>query len=198
MRLEYLAYILEVSKHPSITSASESLYISPQALSSAIKNFEQEIGLPLLVRNNKGIKLTKHGKEICEYAKIILENVDKINTYCLLNQPVSNIKGNLVIASSPVCSILFLPQILCQFTNKYPDIKVATLEISTNTILENLLQGKYDIGIVNASQQYLEERYPEVKKELYSLEICQGKLGIICSQYSPVYTMESISWEKSL
>ena len=197
MKLDYLRYLLEVSKHPSITQASEHLYISPQALSSAMKNFEQEVGLPLLTRTNKGVTLTKHGQVMCNYAQQILDIMEQAQNYCFDNQPVSNMSGHLRIEATPICSLLFISPIITKLTPKYPDIKLATHESDAISIVENVLEGNCDIGIINANKGYVLDHFKETTEALYVIEICHGKLSIICSPYSPVYNYTTISWEEA-
>lgn len=196
MRIEYLSYLLEISKHSSLTAASENLYISPQALSQAMKNFEDELGLTLLTRTNRGIKLTKHGEMICLYAQEVMAGLDKINKYCMQNQPRSQITGDLRIASSPACSMLLLPQVLLELTSHYQNIHVITSEKPTVDIIDGILSDICDVGIINASPAYLYERYHD-RTELIYYEVLLGRLGIICSEHSPIYTAKNVSWKKA-
>ena len=58
MRLEQLQYLVEISNSKSISIASENLYISQPALSRAVKNLEEELGVTLLFRTVDGVRLT--------------------------------------------------------------------------------------------------------------------------------------------
>ena len=178
-----------------MTSASESLYISPQALSSAIKNLENELGITLLTRSNKGVKLTQHGQKVCAHAETILKNVHQIHDYCLEQQPVSAVSDKLSIATSPICAVLFLPHLLLRFATKFPDVKIATSEDASNEIIENVQNEVYDIGIITANEGYLETHYKKLKKELTVVELCTGHLSIICSAFSSAFEKKSISWK---
>lgn len=197
MKLDYLRYLLEISKYPSITQASEHLYISPQALSSAMKNFEREVGLPLLTRTNKGVTLTKHGQVMCAYAEQMIDILDNVQNYCFDNQPISNISCHLSIATTPICSLLFITPIVSKLTPKYPDVKLSTQESDTVSIIKNVIEGSIDIGIINANQSFIIDHFKEETDALYVLEVCRGKLSIICSPYSPVYHYDTISWEEA-
>lgn len=59
-----LSYFLKVCEMGSIAKASESLFISQQALSKAIESLEQELGVPLFFRSAKGLTLTRYGKVV--------------------------------------------------------------------------------------------------------------------------------------
>lgn len=64
-----LKTFIEVTDCGSFLKASEKLFISPTAVMKQMTRLEQHIGLPLMIRTNKGIRLTEAGKSLCEDAK---------------------------------------------------------------------------------------------------------------------------------
>ena len=73
MTTEQLQYLLEISRNPSLNSASQKLHITLQALSISIKKLENELGFPLLERSYKGISLNNHGLWLaCEAEKFLI------------------------------------------------------------------------------------------------------------------------------
>ena len=56
MRIEQLAFILEIHRHNSMKAAAEHLFITPQALSSAVKSLEEELNIQIFHRSNNGIR----------------------------------------------------------------------------------------------------------------------------------------------
>lgn len=78
MNIHQLKYFVEIIKHGSISKASVALYVSQPSISNSIKKLEEEVGATLIMRNNKGIMLTKEGEDIYKYANIVLDQVDKI------------------------------------------------------------------------------------------------------------------------
>ena len=69
MNINQLKYVLEVASSSSMREASTKLYVSPPALSSSIHELEEEIGILIFERTNKGISLTDEGREFLSYAK---------------------------------------------------------------------------------------------------------------------------------
>ena len=69
MNINQLRYVLEVAGSSSMREASTKLYISQPALSSAIRDLEEELGILIFERTNKGISLTDAGREFVSYAK---------------------------------------------------------------------------------------------------------------------------------
>lgn len=69
MNITQLKYVLEVSTSSSMREASRKLYISQPALSNSIRELEDELGILIFERTNKGISLTEEGRDFVEYAK---------------------------------------------------------------------------------------------------------------------------------
>ena len=95
MRLEQLEYLLMISKSASLTEASERLFITQQSLGKAIRDLEDELGVVLLLRNNRGSVLTKEGYETLEQAKEILEKVHALQNYFEKEDEI--LRGKLII-----------------------------------------------------------------------------------------------------
>ena len=71
--LQQLKYVIEVSRSRSISKAAQNLFISQPSLSNAIKELENEIGIAIFLRTNKGIILTTEGSEFLGYARQVVE-----------------------------------------------------------------------------------------------------------------------------
>ena len=69
MNINQLKYVLEVAGFSSMREASTKLYVSQPALSASIHDLEEEIGILIFERTNKGISLTDEGREFLSYAK---------------------------------------------------------------------------------------------------------------------------------
>ena len=61
MTLQQLKYVIELSKHNSISSAAQSLSISQPSLSMAVKELEEEFHITILNRNHRGVSFTAQG-----------------------------------------------------------------------------------------------------------------------------------------
>lgn len=70
MNINQLKYVLEVAGAPSMREASTKLYVSQPALSASIRDLEEELGILIFERTNKGISLTDEGRDFITYAKM--------------------------------------------------------------------------------------------------------------------------------
>lgn len=78
MTLQQLKYILTVASKGTISSAANDLYITQPSLTSAIKELENELGITIFNRTNKGIIVSREGEEFLAYARQVVEQVDLI------------------------------------------------------------------------------------------------------------------------
>lgn len=69
MNITQLKYVLEMASSSSMREASTKLYVSQPALSASIRELEDELGILIFERTNKGIYLTDDGREFITYAK---------------------------------------------------------------------------------------------------------------------------------
>lgn len=78
MTLQQLKYLLAVASYGSINAAAKSLYVSQPSISVAISSLENEFGFTIFERTNKGIIITKEGKELIRRVTVIVQEADKI------------------------------------------------------------------------------------------------------------------------
>lgn len=71
MTLQQLNYIIAISESGSLNKAAEVLYVAQPSLTSAIKELENELGITIFNRSNKGVTLTNDGLEFLAYARQI-------------------------------------------------------------------------------------------------------------------------------
>ncbi|RSL28673.1 LysR family transcriptional regulator, partial [Salibacterium salarium] len=88
MTLQQLRYVIEVAKQRSISKAAYQLFISQPSLSNAIRELENELGIAIFSRTNKGIVITSEGSEFLGYARQVMEQTDLLeNRYANAAQP---------------------------------------------------------------------------------------------------------------
>ena len=86
--LQQLKYVIEVSRSRSISKAAQNLFISQPSLSNAIKELENEIGIAIFLRTNKGIIVTAEGSEFLGYARQVVEQTALLETRYSNTQPL--------------------------------------------------------------------------------------------------------------
>ena len=80
MTLQQLRYLIAIAQYGSINAAAQNLYASQSNLSTAIKELEQELGITIFTRSNRGVTLTNDGTELLGYARQVIEQADMLET----------------------------------------------------------------------------------------------------------------------
>ena len=146
--LELYKIFYTVAKCGSLTKASEELFISQPAISQAIKQLEKNMGGRLFVRTPKGVELSDDG------GKQIFPLVEKaISLIKEAENKFSEIKdtesGVITICASDTVSTHFLLPYLKAYHEKFPNVNLIFKNCTSSETLENLKNGKGDLGFVN-------------------------------------------------
>ncbi|GBG94494.1 LysR family transcriptional regulator [Ligilactobacillus salitolerans] len=134
----------EVARQRTFISAAKVLNVTPSAISHSIATLEDELEFPLFIRNRTGVTLTPDGERILPIVQEIL------NTEIKLHEEADRIKGlnsgKLRIgAFSSVC-INWLPEIIHEFKQEFPEIDISIEQGNFNKVTEQVRLGRLDIG----------------------------------------------------
>ena len=91
MNMNQLKYALAVAGSSSLREAAMKLYISQPALSLSIAELENELGILLFERSNKGIRITDAGQEFLTYAKKVIGQYEILEERYLSKIRIKNV-----------------------------------------------------------------------------------------------------------
>ena len=147
MNISQLKYVLEVAGSSSMREASTKLYVTQPALSASIRELEEELGILLFERTNKGISLTEAGREFLSYAQKAVSQYETLEDRYLTKD------GNRERFSVSTQHYNFAMK---AFTNvikkKKPEKYVFSIhETKTKEVLDDVRSLKSEVGIVSYS-----------------------------------------------
>ncbi|MDP3976552.1 MAG: LysR family transcriptional regulator [Pseudomonas sp.] len=145
MTIKQLRAFLAVAQSLSFVQACARLHLSQPALSLAIKNLEQSLGGPLLVRTTRSVNLTPEGELLLPIARRLLADWD--NTEELLRQHFTLQLGKVAIAAMPSFAGNLLPVALKAFRTRHPKVNVAVHDVINEHVLEMLRNRRVELGI---------------------------------------------------
>lgn len=167
MRIEQLIYLVILSHYPSLTAASEHLYISQQSLGKAIKELEWELHTDLIIRTSLGIRFTEQGKEAVEMASSILSQINEFQNHFLhFNHSENFLAGNLLVLCCQAAYPQILPKTIRIFEQIHPKVKIITMERDGLYIpllhlqLDKERKNTEIVSIINLPSL---EEYPDIK-----------------------------------
>lgn len=144
--LRLMRYFATVAHFKSLTKAARELNISQSAVSLAIDNLEDELGLKLLNRQrSKGISLTTKGREVLLRIQVILDQIDDFETE--ISGIRENISGNLHIGCIHAIAPIVLAPILKRFMSGHPAVRANIIEGNARHIFDSIHRGEIDAGI---------------------------------------------------
>lgn len=173
MRLEQFEYIEAVAEHGSMSIAAQHLHVSQQNISKAIKQLENELNVTVFIRSKKGTVLTLQGELIYAFAKRQLTQYRLLKNN-LYQMQLRNLQGTLKICTMNSGSSMIIPQMLCEFYKNYPEVKLKITDNNLFGVIEQVLQGEVDLGIITFAQLKC-GYYPEIPRELRLMPLLKGK-----------------------
>ncbi|PLC52326.1 LysR family transcriptional regulator [Pollutimonas nitritireducens] len=144
MDIRSLRYFVETTRLNSFTHAAASLQVTQSTISKMIRQLEDEIGEPLLLRESRQFTLTDTGRVVYERAKDVLGAMRQLTTEVRETQALS--RGTLHVGVPPMINLLFT-QVLKTFRTKYPDIVLALHENTGQEIERQVAAGTLEIGM---------------------------------------------------
>lgn len=146
VNLEYYKIFYHVATEHSITGAARKLSISQPAVSQAVKQLEQGLGIELFTRRAKGVSLTRAGTLLYSYVGNGYETIMAGEKQ--LTKMMNLECGEVRIGASDMTSQFYLLPYLERFHELYPEIKVTVTNAPTPQTIDQLSQGKIDFGVV--------------------------------------------------
>lgn len=158
VNLELYKVFYTVAKCGSLTKASQELFISQPAVSQAIKQLENQLGISLFNRTHKGMELSATGGKLIfsqvEEALNLLEDAES-----KLSELKTTATGTIRIGATDSIFSHVLAEKLAQYNEKYPAVKLELISSTSPYTLNQLKDGKCDIAFINLPMDDNEVRF---------------------------------------
>ncbi|MEU3737772.1 transcriptional regulator CynR [Streptomyces sp. NPDC032198] len=145
LELRHLRYLLAVSEHGNFTRAAEDLRISQPTLSQQIKQLEKSLGVQLLDRTGRTVRLTDAGEAYVPHARRALRDLAAAERAVLDVQDLS--RGHLRLAMTPTFTAYLIGPLVARFHERHPAISLDVREMNQDGIEAALLADELDLGI---------------------------------------------------
>ena len=135
MEINQMRYFLEVASTQHVTRSAERLHIAQPALSKAIHNLEQELGVPLFASKGRNIVLTEYGKYLQEKMSGIISEIDD------LPQELKSMadRENATIHLKVLAASTLITDAIIEYRRKHPKINFQLMQNDQSKI--------YDISV---------------------------------------------------
>jgi len=143
MELRHLRYFVAVAEERNFTRAAERLHIAQPPLSRQMQQLEETLGVELIEKGSRPLRLTEAGQFFLAHARPLLDQVRDLKA---MTQRVGKLERTL--SCGFVASTLYglLPDIIRRYRERHPEVEVTLHEMTTVEQLKALKEGKIDVG----------------------------------------------------
>lgn len=188
MNLHHLRYFVELAHTGHYTRASEVLCISQPSLSHAIRQLEEELGVPLFEKNGRNTTLTCFGVQFLECVENILKTLDtEVET---LKRSAKG-AGTIRLGFLRILGVHWLPGLAEEFlrSQKTDNIHFTFHSGATEDLLQGLRARHYDLVFCS---------HPKDDSDLLCIPVVRQKLVLIVPEKHPLSEFDSVSLEQTL
>ncbi len=169
-----LAYLVEVADKLNFRAAAEASFVTQSTLSAGIRDLESLLGVELVERDPKGVRMTPAGQEAVRRAKIILAAAqDLVDAARDAGAPLAGIFRLGVI---PTVALFLLSGLMSRIRDEYPELKLHLREDLTERLLEKLRSGDLDAALI---------ALPFETAELTVIELFRDEFWFVARQDDP-------------
>ena len=143
-----LALFLRAVDARSLSKAAEQSHIALAAASRRVALLEARYKVQLLYRSSQGVESTPAGKALAAHARQMIQQAERLNAD--LFDYAKGLKGHIRLHANTSAITQFLPADLASFAQSCPDVKIELEERRSGEIVQALVDGQADIGIVMA------------------------------------------------
>lgn len=185
MKLHQLQYYCAACRNQNITKAAQELHVSQPSISMAIKELENEFGLMLLQRNNKGFVVTQEGKYFYERAMNLLEQANELNQMMC---DMGNQRKRINLGIPPMIGTFLFPKMYKEFKKDYPEIMLNSREGGSRMLIEMLDDSVLDFAILPINQ---------LSEDTYNiLKLTETQTVFCVSRNHPLSEQKTVSIEQ--
>ena len=183
MKVQHIQVLVAIAEHGSLRAAAKALGKSQPGLTQALRQVEDELGLPIFMRTSRGVVLTPIGERVLLRARTITSEINR------LDEEVSQLRGELTgavhVCVSPFAAARIMPRALAAFRKTHPAIDVHLSSGLFPGALKPLREGSTDIVIGPAPPA-------DLSREIAVEFLMEGPIHIITASDSPMLQARSL------
>jgi LysR family transcriptional regulator, regulator for metE and metH len=147
VEMRHLRLVAAISEHGSMTAAATVLNLTQPALSHQLREIEQRLRAPLFVRTSRRMVPTPAGAQLVELARGVLAQVETFEQQAHAGD-FATARGAVRIATQCYTAYHWLPSVLREFRDRWPNIELRVAAQHTSSPIAALREGLLDLAIV--------------------------------------------------
>src|SRR6056297_3405376 len=146
MNIRAMQYLVTLADVRHFSKAADRCFVSQPTLSTQIRKLEEELGVQLVERSPRHVMLTRVGEEVVARCRGILAEVDAMKA--VARRALDPESELLRIGIFPTLAPYLLPHVVPTIRRRFPRLTLRLFEEKTEEILEMLVQGRLDAGVL--------------------------------------------------
>ncbi|MEK4484936.1 LysR family transcriptional regulator [Psychrobacillus sp. FSL H8-0484] len=180
-----------LAEEQNMRKAAERLFLSQPALSLRLQTIEKEWQTKLFLRSQKGLTPTPEGELVIEYAVNMLQQKEEV--YEAIQSLTSKVHGTLKIACASIVGHNWLPKVLKDFVQTYPEAKISLLTGWSSEIVKSIYDGEAQIGIVRGQTDWKGNKIHLFRDTLYLVDKEMTSVNDVLTTEKPFIQFKSDS-----
>ncbi len=146
MNIQQLEYIVAVDTYRHFAKAAEASFVTQPTLSMMIQKLEEELGVKIFDRGQQPVQPTPIGTLIINQARIIVSQVKQVKN--IVDEEKGVLQGSLRMGVIPTIAPYLLPELIRLHNLSNNEVELVIEEATTDQILEKLIAGTLDVGLL--------------------------------------------------
>lgn len=182
LNLRHLEALIAISRAGNFTRAAQALHISQPSLTVQIHQLEDTLGVRLLDRNTRSVKLTQIGRELTPIIERLVREVDSI----VLNAREFSAggRGLVTVAALPSISATILPRIIGQFREQSPGVSVVLRDVVAQRAIAMVKNEEVDFALGS---------FTEAVPDIHTTPLFTDRMRIVFAPGSPLEKQRAIT-----
>jgi LysR family hydrogen peroxide-inducible transcriptional activator len=183
--LRQLAYLVELSERLNFRIAAEAQFVTQSTLSAGIKELETLLGVQLVERDKRHVRLTTVGEDVVVRARgLLAAAMDLAEAARATTRPLS---GPLHLGAIPTIAPFLLPGVLPALRRAYGGLKLYLREDLTARLLERLRASRLDVALI---------ALPFDTGDLYVRELFKDEFSFVAREADPAVRTKDVALRK--
>jgi LysR family nitrogen assimilation transcriptional regulator len=147
MELRSLSYFTRIAELGSITRAASHLRLAQPALTRHVQRLEEELGVALFTRANRGVRLTEAGQLLLESATRILRDVERTGDE--IRAQDAHPSGRIILGITPTLCPILVPELFARMRRDFPRVELKVMHAGMVRLEEFVIDGRVDVALLS-------------------------------------------------
>ena len=183
--LRQLRAFLAVARRGSFSRAAEDIGSSQSAVSLSVRQLEIELGLKLLDRTTRQVRLTAVGQTLVASSSRLIEELDA--TLRELRDIGEQHRGRVVMACVPAVARSLMPRCVEYCSRKWPNVSLSIDDSAATEVVRKVSRGEAEFGIASGRIE---------NADLHVHELMQDPFRLVCRRDDPITATGIVTWKQ--